>query len=101
MSNSFLVARLRGGMQCHSRLYAARIGVRNRYKYDYACDDEYFEREMTVLEARHLPLPLPDDYRHKQLPLHELYPAHWNDVRFNYLPQNRDRRMFLHENYMN
>jgi hypothetical protein len=80
---------------------ASRIGVRNRYKYDYACEDEYFEREMTILEARHLPLPLPVDWRHKQLPMNEFMPAHINDVRFNFLPQNIDRRMFLHDNYMN
>jgi hypothetical protein len=46
-------------------LLGTRIGVRNRYKYDYATEDEYFEREMTLLEARHLPLPLPADWRHK------------------------------------
>jgi hypothetical protein len=79
---------------------ASRIGVRNRYKYDYACDDEYFEREMTILEARHLPLPLPSDWSHKQFPINEFMPAHINDVRFNFLPQNLDRRMFLHDNYM-
>ena len=28
-------------------------------------------------------------------------PPHWNDVRFNFLPQRLDRRMFLHDNYMN
>lgn len=56
---------------------------------------------MTILEARHLPLPLPNDFRHKQLPYHEMWPAHWNDVRFNFKPQNMDRRMFLHDNYMN
>ena len=56
---------------------------------------------MTILEARHLPLPLPEDYRHKKVPINEIMPAHWNDVRFNYLPQNLDRRMFLHNNYMN
>jgi hypothetical protein len=78
----------------------SRIGVRNRYKYDYACEDEYFEREMTILEARHLPMPMPIDFSHKKLPYNELYPAHLNDVRFNYLPQNLDRRMFLHDNYM-
>lgn len=79
---------------------ASRIGVRNRYKYDYACEDEYFEREMTILEARHLPMPLPDDWRHKAFPINEFMPAHINDVRFNFLPQNVDRRMFLHDNYM-
>jgi hypothetical protein len=82
-------------------LLGSRIGVRNRYKYDYACEDEYFEREMTLLEARHLPVPLPEDFRHKKAPINEIMPAHWNDVRFNYLPQNLDRRMFLHDNYMN
>ncbi len=65
---------------------ASRIGVHNRYKYDYACEDEYFEREMTLLEARHLPMPLPEDFRHKQIPINEMMPAHWNDVRFNYKP---------------
>jgi hypothetical protein len=79
---------------------ASRIGVRNRYMHDYACEDEYFEREMTILEARHLPMPLPTDWRHKQLPINEFFPAHWNDVRFNFLPQNIDRRMYLHDNYM-
>jgi hypothetical protein len=79
----------------------SRIGIRNRYKYDYACEDEYFEREMTLLEARHLPLPLPIDWRHKQYPVNEIMPAHINDVRFNFLPQNLDRRMFLHDNTMN
>jgi hypothetical protein len=81
-------------------MMATRIGVHNRYKYDYACEDEYFEREMTILEARHLPMPLPVDWRHKQLPINEYMPAHWNDVRFNFLPQNYDRRMYLHDNYM-
>ncbi len=65
---------------------AARIGVHNRYKYDYACEDEYFEKEMTLLEARKLPLPLPVTFRHKQYPMDEIMPAHWNDVRFNFKP---------------
>ena len=55
---------------------------------------------MTILEARHLPMPLPVDWRHKKIPMNEVMPAHWNDVRFNFLPQNMDRRMFLHDNYM-
>lgn len=67
-------------------LNASRIGVNNRYKYDYSCEDEYFEREMTLLEARHLPLPLPADWSHKKIPLNEMIPAHINDVRFNFLP---------------
>ena len=82
-------------------IIAARIGVRNRYKYDYACEDEYFEREMTILEARHLPTPLPEDWSHKKFPINEFMPAHWNDVRFNFKPEHYDRRMFLHDNYMN
>ena len=92
--------RQRNISQTYTMLMGSRIGVRNRYKYDYACEDEYFEREMTILEARHLPMPLPEDWRHKQIPINEFMPAHWNDVRFNFLPQNLDRRMFLHDNYM-
>ncbi len=64
---------------------------------------------MTMLEARKLPLPLPITFRkcsiaaklslgHKQVPLQEMWPSHWNDVRFNYLPQNMDRRCFVHDN---
>ena len=79
----------------------ARIGVRNRYRWDYACEDEYFEREMTLLEARALPLPIPKDFKHADPPDHDVWPAHWNDVRFNFKPQNLDRRMFIHDNYMN
>jgi len=88
MSNSFLASRLRQGVFLHNRalLMTSRIGVRNRYQYDYACEDDYFEREMTMLEARHLPLPLPEDFRHKSPPYHEIWPAHWNDVRFNFKP---------------
>ena len=56
---------------------------------------------MTLLEARNLPLPLPKDFRHADPPDHEVWPAHWNDVRFNHQPQNMDRRMFLNDNYMN
>ena len=92
--------RARGLNQTQALMAASRIGVRNRYKYDYACEDEYFEREMTILEARHLPMPLPVDWRHKQIPINEIFPAHWNDVRFNFKPENLDRRMYLHDNYM-
>lgn len=101
-TSSLLQNALRGRSFSHplAVVSASRIGVRNRYKYDYACDDEYFEREMTILEARHLPLPLPSDWSHKQFPINEFMPAHINDVRFNFLPQNLDRRMFLHDNYM-
>ena len=70
----------------YTLLNTARIGVRNRYAYDYACEDEYFEREMTLLEARMLPLPLPKDYRHAHPPDNEIFPGHYNDVRFNYKP---------------
>ena len=88
MSNSFLAKRLRSGTLLHSQVLGAssRIGVRNRYKWDYSVEDDYFEREMTMLEARHLPLPLPADFRHKTPPSHEIFPAHWNDVRFNFKP---------------
>ena len=101
MSNNTILARAlrsRQLAQAFAQVKGARIGVHNRYKYDYACEDEYFEREMTIFEGRTLPLPLPADFKHKSIPYHEDWPAHWNDVRFNYLPQNRDRRMFMHDN---
>ena len=82
-------------------LNTCRIGARNRYAFDYACEDEYFEREMTLLEARNLPLPLPKDFAHAHPPDNEIWPAHINDVRFNFKPQNLDRRVFIHDNYMN
>ena len=82
-------------------LNTCRIGARNRYAFDYACEDEYFEREMTLLESRNLPLPLPKDFAHAHPPDNEVWPAHFNDVRFNFKPQNLDRRVFIHDNYMN
>ena len=82
-------------------LATSRIGVRNRFMYDYACEDEYFERGMTLLESKTLPLPIPKDFRHAVLPDSEVWPSHWNDVRFNFKPQKRDRRVFIHDNYMN
>ena len=54
-----------------------------------------------MLEARHLPLPLPKDFAHALHPDNEVQPSHWNDVRFNFLPQRQDRRAFIHDNYMN
>ena len=79
----------------------ARIGVHNRYKYDYSCEDEYFEREMTIYEARKLPLPIPEGMKHKEYPMHDVKPLHWNDVRFDFKPENIDRRPWIHENLMN
>jgi hypothetical protein len=78
-------------------IYAARLGMTNRYAYDYACEDEFFEREMTMLESKLATLPLPDDFKHKDLPYDEMFPSHINDVRFNFLPQNMDRRCFIHD----
>ena len=77
---------------------AARLGMTNKYAHDYACEDEYFEREMTLLDAKLMHLPLPDNFRHKELPTDEMQPPHWNDVRFNYFPQNMDRRAVIHDN---
>ena len=56
---------------------------------------------MTLLEARSLPMPLPKDFRHAQHPDNEVWPAHWNDVRFNLRTERLDRRCFIHDNYMN
>ena len=78
--------------------FASRLGMTNKYAYDYACEDEYFEREMTLLDAKIQSLPLPPDFKHKEFPKDEFQPAHWNDVRFNFLPQNLDRRGFQHDN---
>ena len=72
--------------QPFSVLQTSRIGVINRYRYDYACEDEYFEREMTLMESRTLPLPIPKDFRHAAHPDNEVWPSHWNDVRFNFKP---------------
>jgi len=82
-------------------LATSRIGVKNRYAFDYACEDEYFEKEMTMLEARNLPLPIPKTFKHATPPDNEVQPAHWNAVQFNFLPQRLDRRAFIHDNYMN
>ena len=67
-------------------LATSRIGVRNRYAYDYACEDEYFQKDMTLLEARNLPLPIPKTFKHATPPDNEMLPAHHNAVQFNYLP---------------
>ena len=70
----------------------------NRYANDYACEDEFYEKEMTLLDAKIMTLPLPETHKHKEYPMHEFYPPHWNDVRFNHIPQNLDRRNFSHDN---
>ena len=80
-----------------SAIFASRLGMSNKYAHDFACEDEYFEREMTLLDAKTAHLPIPESYRHKTLPMDEVMPPHWNDVRFNFIPQNLDRRMFLHD----
>ena len=67
-------------------LRSTRIGMTNKYAYDYACEDEYFEREMTLLDSKLTHLPLPPTWKHKELPMDDIMPLHWNDVRFNYLP---------------
>lgn len=79
-------------------IYASRLGMSNKYAYDYACEDEFFEREMTLLDAKITKLPLPLDFKHVEAPTDEIQPPHWNDVRFNFLPQNLDRRCYVHDN---
>ena len=81
-----------------SAIFATRLGMTNKYAHDYACEDEFFEREMTMLDAKTMHLPLSENHRHKELPIDEIQPPHWNDVRFNFLPQNIDRRCFIHDN---
>ena len=65
-------------------IYSSRLGMTNKYAYYYACEDEFFEREMTLLDSKLQTLPLPEDFKHKQLPIDDIYPPHWNDVRFNF-----------------
>ena len=74
------------GLAPKSTIFASRLGMTNKYAHDYACEDEFFEREMTLLEAKETHLPLPDTFRHKALPMDEYMPPHWNDVRFNFIP---------------
>ena len=79
----------------------ARSRVVNRYRFDYAVEDGFHENEMTLLEAKKLPLPVPETFKHKRLPLDLWYPAHYNDVRFNFRRENWGRRCFVHDNFMN
>jgi hypothetical protein len=67
-------------------LYSSRLGMTNKYAMDYACEDEFFEREMTFLDAKMMSLPLPTTFKHKQLPYNDIFPSHVNDVRFNFFP---------------
>ena len=67
-------------------LFASRLGMTNKYAYDYACEDEFFEREMTMLDAKITKLPLGPNFKHAEAPTDEIQPPHWNDVRFNFLP---------------
>ena len=78
-------------------IFASRIGMVNKYAYDYACEDEFFEKEMTLLDGRLLQIPMEDNFRHVSPPVDEIQPPHWNDVRFNFIPQNLDRRCFIHD----
>lgn len=55
-----------------STLYASRLGMSNKYAYDYACEDEFFEREMTLLDAKITKLPLPTDFKHVEAPTDEI-----------------------------
>ena len=89
----------RSGVAPTAVFKASRIGMTNKYAHDFACEDEYFEREMTLLDSKLTKLPLPLTWRHKELPMDDIMPLHWNDVRFNFKPENIDRRMFLHDNY--
>ena len=69
-----------------SSMMATRLAMTNRYANDYACEDEFFEREMTLLDSKLTHLPLSENIRHKELPVDEIQPPHWNDVRFNFIP---------------
>ena len=55
-----------------STLFSTRLGMTNKYAHDYACEDEFFEREMTLLDARTTHLPLPADFKHVEAPTDEI-----------------------------
>ena len=80
-----------------SLIYASRLGMTNKYAYDYACEDEFFEREMTMQEAKLMTLPLNDNMKHKQLDMMEVIPPYWEDPRYNFKPELMDRRCFIHD----
>ena len=98
-SKLFPLMRRNTGIGSAMSYKGARITVINRYKYDYSVEDGFFEKEMTYLEAKKMPLPIPDSFRHKRPPLDVLYPVHWNDVRFNHHPGFFGRRCFIHDTY--
>lgn len=54
-----------------------------------------------MLEAKKTPFIIPQTVKHKNVPYHEIYPPHFNDVRFNFKPERLDRRMFIHTNMVN
>ena len=70
----------------------------NKNAYDYAYEDEFFEKEMSLLDSKLLSLIFPENFRHKEAPTDEIYHSYWNDVRFKYFPDNIDKRCFIHDN---
>ena len=72
LQTAFRQQRMSNGIIPKSALYASRLGMTNKYAHDYACEDEYFEREMTLLEAKTMHLPIPEDFKHKELPFDEI-----------------------------
>ena len=98
-SQLFPIMRRSRGISNPLNYKIARITVKNRYKYDYSVEDGFFEKEMTYLEAKKMPIPVPETFRHKRFPLDVLYPVHWNDVRFNHHPGFFGRRCFIHDTY--
>jgi hypothetical protein len=72
MINRRLAINMAFGIVPKSNLFASRLGMTNKYAHDYACEDEFFEREMTMLDAKLTTLPLSEDFRHKSLPIDEI-----------------------------
>ena len=52
---------------------------------------------MDLYEAKKVTFPIHFERNH--IPSEEVWPAHWNDVRFNFKPENLDRRHFVEERY--
>ena len=82
--SSKLVNAFRTNSLMRSAFLQGRITAVNKYQWDYSCEDGYFEREMDLYQAKKLTFPI--HIERKKVPDHERWPAHINDVRFNYKP---------------
>lgn len=69
----------------------------NRWQFHYANEDGVYEQDLSWIEAKTMPQPLPKNYwlDHKNIP-DSYNPDHKNDVRYNFQPQYWPRRHMVH-----